>query len=206
MMRTPFCLLFLLAGCSAIQLTDTPIQPPELVKGASLPPIVSFVPRGGMKFDVMILVLKDGTVGSVQLLESSGAPDWDSLASRSIAQWEFNPARREGMPVELWIHQPLRVQLRDPINRTLAGLASATEEEADSLNLLLEHGIAFDTLLRHTAQASGDRSASPGFIDISVFAPRLRDELLKLREGDVSRPIRIGNRFIIYKRLKQEPA
>jgi TonB family protein len=198
--------MFLLAGCSAVQETETLIQPPELVKRASLPPIVSLVPQGGMKFDVMILVLKDGTVGSVKLLESSSDPGWDSLALHSIMKWQFIPARREGMPVELWVRQPLRVQLRDPIIRTLAGLVSATQEEADSLYLLLEHGMNFDTLLRQAGQPSGERSGSPGSIDISVYAPHLRDELLKLREGEASRPLRIGNRFIIYKRLKKEPA
>jgi TonB family protein len=204
--RTALFLLFLLAGCSAIQQTDAPIQPPELVKGAPLPPIVSFVPEGGMRFDVMILVREDGTVGNVTLLQSSRDPDWDSLALHSIMKWEFIPARRDGMPVKLWIHQPLRVQLRDPVFRTLAALASATREEADSLSLLLEHGMTFDTLLRQALHVSGDKSGTTGTVDISVYAPRLRDELLKLREGEVSRPLRVGNRFIIYRRLKKEPA
>jgi parvulin-like peptidyl-prolyl isomerase len=88
----------------------------------------------------------------------------------------------------------------------LAGLVSATREEADSLSLLLEHGMTFDTLLRQALQVSGERSGTIGPVDISLYAPHLRDELLKLREGEVSRPVRIGNRFIIYKRLKKEPA
>ena len=206
MTRTLLFLLSLLAGCSAIQQTDSPIQPPELVKSAPLPPIVAPIPERGMKFDVMILVLKDGTVGNVKLLASSSAPNWDSLALRSIMKWQFIPAQREGVPVELWIRQPLLVQLREPIYRTLAGLVSATQEEADSLYLLLEHGTNFDTLLRQASQVFGERSGSPGSIDISVYAPHLRYELLKLREGETSRPLRVGNRIIIYKRLKREPA
>jgi TonB family protein len=206
MIRTPFFLLFVLAGCSAIQQTDSPIQPPQLVKSASLPPIVSRIPEGGMRLNVMILVLEDGTVGNAKFIESSRDPDWDSLALHSIMEWEFLPARREGMPVKLWVRQPLLVQLRDPIVRMLAGLVSATREEADSLSLLLEHGMTFDTLLRQALQVSGERSGTIGPVDISLYAPHLRDELLKLREGEVSRPVRIGNRFIIYKRLKKEPA
>jgi parvulin-like peptidyl-prolyl isomerase len=39
-----------------------------------------------------------------------------------------------------------------------------------------------------------------------VYAPPLRDELLRLREGEVSRPLRFGDGFILYKRLKKDPA
>src|SRR5664279_794474 len=94
MIRTALFLLFVLSGCSAFQQTDSPIQPPELVKSASLPPIVSLVPEFGMRFDVMILVLEDGSVAGVKLLQSSNNPDWDSLALHSIMKWQFLPARR----------------------------------------------------------------------------------------------------------------
>ena len=206
MNRTVSFLIFLLAGCSAVQQTDTPFQPPQLVKSAPLPPIVSYVPSGGMKFDVTVLVQKDGTVSDVKLTESSGDLNWDSLALHSIMKWQFIPARREGMPVKVWVHQPLLVQLRDPIIRTLAGLVSETMERADSLYQLLEHGVDFDTLLRQSDQVSGERGGSLGAVDISMYAPPLRDELLRLREGEVSRPLRIGDRFVIYKRLKKDPA
>ena len=206
MMRTVVFLTFLLSGCSAMQQTENPIKPPELVRSAQLPLIPSVVPGGGMRFNVEILVRTDGTVGDVKLLESSGDPDWDSLALHSIRKWLFIPARRDGTPVELWVRQPLLVQLRDPIIRTLAALASATEQEADSLYSLVEQGADFDSLLRQAILVPGERGRAPGSVDISVFAPRLRDKLLKLKEGEVSPPLRIGSRFVMYKRLKKEPA
>jgi TonB family protein len=206
MIHTALFLTILLAGCSAIPQTETPIKPPELVKSARLPPILSVVPGEGMRFNVKILVLKDGTVGNVKLLESSGDADWDSLALQSILKWQFIPARWDGVPMEVWVRQPLLVQLRDPIIRVLAGLVSPTQQEADSLYALLEHGSDFDSLLRQAVQVSGERSRSLGAVDISVYAPHLRDELLRLREGEVSRPLRFGNGFILYKRLKKEPA
>jgi parvulin-like peptidyl-prolyl isomerase len=98
------------------------------------------------------------------------------------------------------------VQLRDPIIRILAGLVSATQQEADSLYSLVEHGTDFDSLLRQAVLVSGERRRSLGSVDISMYAPHLRDELLKLREGDVSRPLRFGTGFIMYKRLSKEPA
>jgi protein TonB len=206
MMRTAVFLTILLSGCSAMQQAENPVMPPELVTSAALPLIPSVVPGGGMRFNVEILVRKDGTVGDVKLLQSSGDPDWDSLALRSIRKWLFDPARRDGTPVELWVRQPLLVQLRDPIIRTLAALESATQQEADSLYSLVEHGADFDSLQRQAELVQGERSRSPGSVDISMFAPRLRDKLLKLRDGEVSPPLRIGSRFIMYKRLKKEPA
>jgi parvulin-like peptidyl-prolyl isomerase len=110
------------------------------------------------------------------------------------------------MPVEVWVRQPLLVQLRDPIIRILAALVSATQQEADSLYSLVEHGTDFDSLLKQAVHASGLRSRPLGAVDISVYAPHLRDELLRLSEGEVSRPLRFGNGFILYKRLKKEPA
>lgn len=159
-----------------------------------------------MRFNVKILVLKDGTVGDVKLLESSGDAEWDSLALHSIMKWQFVPARADGRPMDVWVRQPLVVQLRDPIIRVLAGLVSATEHEADSLYSLVEHGMDFDSLLRQAVQVSGERGRALGAVDISVYAPPLRDELLRLREGEVSRPLRFGDGFILYKRLKKEPA
>jgi TonB family protein len=206
MIRTVLFLTILLAGCSAIPQTETPIKPPELVKSARLPPILSVVPGEGMRFNVKILVLKDGTVGDVKLLESSGDAEWDSLALHSIMKWQFVPARADGRPMDVWVRQPLVVQLRDPIIRVLAGLVSATEHEADSLYSLVEHGMDFDSLLRQAVQVSGERGRALGAVDISVYAPPLRDELLRLREGEVSRPLRFGDGFILYKRLKKEPA
>jgi protein TonB len=206
MTRTVLFLMVLFAGCSAIEQTETPVQPPKLTRSAPLPPIVSVVPEAGMKFTVLIHVRRDGTVGDATLLKSSGHPDWDSLALHSILKWEFIPAQREGKPVEVWMRQPLVVQFLDPVMRTLAALVSATQQEADSLEALLDHGTGFDALLRDAVQVRGERSGSLGAVDISFFVPHLRNELLRLGEGDVSRPLRVGNRFIIYKRLKKDPA
>jgi len=206
MVRTALFLAIVLAGCSAVQQTETPLERPELIKSAPLPPVTSIVPGGGMKFEVSILVLKDGSVGDVRLLQSGGDPDWDSLALRTIMKWQFIPARRAGRPADLWIHQPLLVQLRDPVIRNLAELVCDTEQAADSLYSLIENGEDFDSLLRHAGQTRGDFSGLLGTVDISGYAPHLKDRLLKLKEGEVSRPLRLGNRFVIYKRLKKESA
>jgi len=205
-MRILILLVFLLAGCSAIPPSEAPVEVPELVSSTSLPPIPYVVPGDGLKFTVMIHVMSDGTVGEVKVIQSGAEPGWDSLALDSIKKWRFIAGRRDGTPVDVWIRQPLVVQIRNPIFRTLAEIACVNEHEADSLYTLLALGADFDSLLRQAPPEHGDRDAFVGSVDISVYPAYLRNELLRLKEGEISRPVRHGSRFVIYRRLKSEPA
>lgn len=206
MIRSLVLLVFILAGCSAIPPSEAPVEIPELVSSTALPPIPYVVPGDGMKFTVMIHVMSDGTVGEVKVLQSGAEPGWDSLALDSIRKWRFIAGRRDGSPVDVWIRQPLVVQIRNPIFRTLAEIACVNEREADSLYALLVLGADFDSLLRQSPETQGERDAFTGSVDISVYPSLLRNELLRLKEGEISRPVRHGSRFVIYRRLKSEPA
>src|SRR2546427_2142838 len=55
-----------------------------------------------------ILVRSDGSVGQVDLVESSGYPALDEAAVRAAALWRFTPATRDGQPVEAWAVIPIR--------------------------------------------------------------------------------------------------
>jgi len=206
MIRTLIPLAFLIAGCSAIPPAETPVEVPELVSSTSLPPIPSVVPGDGMKFTVMIHVMSDGTVGDVKVLRSGAEPAWDSLALNSIMKWRFIAGRRDGTPVDVWIRQPLVVQIRNPIYRKLAEIVCVSEREADSLYALLVLGTDFDSLLRPSSAPRSERDAYVGSVDISVYPPLQKNALLQLKEGEISRPVRHGSRFVIYRRLKSEPA
>ena len=50
-----------------------------------------------MRFKV--LVEKDGTVGDIELVSSSGYRSLDRAARRAIHRWSFHPATSLGMPV-----------------------------------------------------------------------------------------------------------
>lgn len=206
MIRSLILLVFLLAGCSAIPTSEAPVGIPELVSSTALPPLHCVVPGEGIKFTVMIHVMSDGTVGDVKVLQSAAEPGWDSLALVSIKKWRFIAGRKDGVPADVWIRQPLVVQIRNPIVRSLAEIACVNEREADSLYALLALGTDFDSLLRQPAEMQVDRDDFVGSVDISVYPPFLRNELLRLKEGEVSRPVRHGGRFVIYRRLKSEPS
>lgn len=69
--------------------------------------------RAGLEGTTMlqIKVLADGSVGDVRLERSAGYPDLDNAAIEAIRRWRFEPARRRGEPVDVWILLPIRFTL-----------------------------------------------------------------------------------------------
>ncbi len=49
-----------------------------------------------------LLVYADGSVGSVEVVESSGILVLDQAAVRQASAWKFAPATRDGQPIEAW--------------------------------------------------------------------------------------------------------
>jgi TonB family protein len=196
----PFMMVFLV-GCSAMQLAEIPTEAPELVRMTPLPPINSIIPRGGLKLIVMLLVLKDGSVGEARLVETSGVPEWDSVVLQAIRQWQFAPGRRDGVPADLWIRQPITVKPQEAIMLTLGALVRATLQEADSLHALLETGADFDSLvMRSSRSPSHQEGGFLGAVDIAVFPQHIRNELRRLSQGEFTPPLKMGDRYVIYRR------
>lgn len=70
--------------------------------------------RRGYEGEVLLAVLVsvDGRVVSVEVKESSGHSILDRAAVQAVAAWEFEPARRMGSPVSLWVDIPVRFVLK----------------------------------------------------------------------------------------------
>jgi len=203
MLRIAPVVVVFLIGCGTMQLAEIPIEGPELVRLTPLPPMSSLGPTGGLRLIVMLHVLKDGTVEEARIIGSSGVAEWDSLALQSIRQWQFTPARRNGEPIDIWIRQPIAIKPQEQTILTLAELALPTKREADSLYLLLENGADFDTLVSHSSIAySRQYGGHLGAVDISVYPEHVRRELQKLSQGEFTPPLRVGERYLIYKRYK----
>ncbi len=64
--------------------------------------------RVGLK----ILVRADGSVGGVEVAQSSGRSFLDTAAVREVSQWKFAPATRDGQPIDAWALIPLLFVLR----------------------------------------------------------------------------------------------
>lgn len=70
----------------------------------------------GWEGDVMfeISVLKNGMVGHLELVTSSGYKSLDSAARKAIKRWRFKPATVLGLPVDSQVRVPIKFSLRTP--------------------------------------------------------------------------------------------
>jgi protein TonB len=58
-----------------------------------------------------VRVLPDGSVAEVLVDRSAGHADLDTAAVDAVRRWRFEPARRGGEPVAVWILVPVRFTL-----------------------------------------------------------------------------------------------
>lgn len=57
---------------------------------------------------LFVLVLADGTVGDIKILESSGHKRLDDAATNAVKNWKFNPATENEIPVSQWYTLPYK--------------------------------------------------------------------------------------------------
>lgn len=58
-------------------------------------------------------VLADGKVGNAKIKKSSGCKDLDDSAVEAIRKWLFQPGRRMGVAISMWVDVPIRFTLRE---------------------------------------------------------------------------------------------
>ena len=77
----------------------------------SYPPSAFFA---GIEGEVVLTVdvLASGSVGQVGVLESSGSEVLDKAALETVAKWQFEPARRQGIAIRQRVTIPINFSLR----------------------------------------------------------------------------------------------
>lgn len=79
------------------------------------PDYPSFARRAGLQGQVLleVEVLKDGSVGAINVLRSlsAGPGGLDQAAVDAVRQWEFTPAKSSGQPVAVWARIPIEFSL-----------------------------------------------------------------------------------------------
>jgi TonB family protein len=58
-------------------------------------------------------IYADGKVGNLKLKKSSGFAVLDRSALEAVKAWEFEPGRRMGRPISMWVDVPVKFILRD---------------------------------------------------------------------------------------------
>lgn len=81
----------------------------SLARDGSLPPLQiqltpgQPVPTGRLHTSIELTLLRDGTVERIEMVHSSGIPDFDEYLLRIIRGWRYFPALVDGVPVASWI-------------------------------------------------------------------------------------------------------
>ncbi len=58
-----------------------------------------------------VLILKNGSVGSLELEQSSGFSILDQSALKGVKEWKFYPGQKDGQPTEMWVRIPVTFRL-----------------------------------------------------------------------------------------------
>ncbi len=124
-MKASWALLLAPVMLAACQIEESPGQPGEQVRGFEPPvatnpeppfeyPVALFEQQVEGVVLLRLYVTEAGTIvaDSTRIEESSGFPELDSAALRSVDQLRFAPARRDGSPVATAFLQP--VHFRHP--------------------------------------------------------------------------------------------
>ena len=191
------------AACSSTQQT-TDLTLPELLYQHPLPAFPKPITAPHLRIDLEILVTENGTVRDVRLLNSSGSVAWDSAAATAIRQWKYSPARYREKPVRIWLHQTAIVKFSEPRYLSLAEIMCTTTEEADSAYMLLEQGSDFsEIVLRYSVTSSREKNGALGAVNILIYPEQIKNILAKLETERYTHPVKYGERYVIFKRLKE---
>jgi len=197
-------LSIVLAGCATTQPEATSSRT-ELISMTSLPSISAMYPMSGLKLNVLFHIRADGSIEEVRLMKSSGDPDWDKAAIDSMKLWRFTPFTDNQPTDGHWVRNTIVLQVQAPTILTLSEITASTLEEADSLYGLVQGGSDFDKLYQQIAPGSSEpRGKFLGATDVARYPKHVRDALRTLGINEVTKPLRIGGKFLLFKRYKPD--
>jgi len=91
------------------------VQKPRPLQRRNPPPnYPMFARRKGYQGIVVLEVRIDrkGSVSQVKVFRSSQYPVLDKAAIKAVKNWSFEPGKKEGTPVDMWVTIPIRFRLK----------------------------------------------------------------------------------------------
>ena len=196
---------FLALGCASNQAVDMPDRLPHLVEQEPLPPLPRSMSINHVVFDLRMQVTENGSVANAEILNPSGDPTWDSLALAKMGKWIFSPALRDGKPISMWVTMAAKVRFEEPVFMRLAEIVCPSPTIADSVRALLLGGQDFSTLASgFSVSRSKEEGGNLGRIDICRYRDEVKKVLADLSVNEISVPVAVGDKYIIFKHLSDE--
>jgi TonB family protein len=182
-----------------------PDKLPHLVEQEPFPPLPPALSQGRLQIDLRLQVAEDGTVSKGDILNASGDAAWDSLALTKIKKWRFSPAVYNGKPMAMWINIAARIKFEEPLFMRLSEIVCPSIAIADSVHALLTSGADFGLLATNfSISQSKDQRGDLGQIDICRYRDEVRKVLTDLKVDQVSDPVAVGDRYVIFKRQSED--
>jgi hypothetical protein len=195
--------LGILSGCSSVQ-QITNNHAPVLLVQYPFPAIPASICNSDYLLVADMLILKDGSVSDVKLMNTGVSKEWDAIAVSTIKTWKYSPLKMDDKPTSCWVHQKMKIRIAEPLIFSLAAVLCSTSEQADSVYIYLING-------RNFKEIAKDFSALPvqgdlfelGDVDIYQYPDFIRYKLLNLSEGEYTKPLKFDDSYIIFQRVKK---
>jgi len=201
-MRTSVAVVLMFAGCTFFSETQNPDTLPELVFRTSLPEVPSDWAYSQPKMEVLFEISRTGEVLGARFVNATGYELWEAKALEEMKRWRFSPAHLGQDSVSVWVRLPIAVRFTDQKVIFLAQLICTDRACADSAHQLLILGHPFENIVEKLPGSGlGTYEKYIGETDISAYPRELQNEIKQLKESGYTRPIRIGDSYVIFKRL-----
>ena len=201
-MKIVAAVVVVFAGCAIFSGAQNPDTMPQLIYRTALPLVPMQWANSQPKLEVLFHVSKAGEVLNVRFVDFRGYDDWESQALEQMKQWRFSPARLGTDSIPVWIRVPINIRYTDVKVFYLAQLVCIDQACADSAYKLLLAGHQFESIVSELpSSGKGTYERTIGETDIRVYSSDVQRELVKLKENGFTKPIQIGDSFVIFKRL-----
>jgi parvulin-like peptidyl-prolyl isomerase len=139
-----------------------------------------------------------------KVLTGSGDALWDSLTVISLLTWKFSPAIQDGKPIKLTVRRKFIVMYEKPEIISLAEIQLKDNSLADSVYMALVEGANFFELaLKYSISISSQKKGFLGSVDIKQYSKDISRIISTLDEEEFTKPLKFGEHYIIFKRLKR---
>lgn len=199
-MRTTTGLLLIILLLSACSTTKPDNGYPELVSVTQIPAYPDDIEEVTLR--IAFHVDTDGSVIESHLLNSSGDESWDAALADSIQKWQFNNFSSEE---SFWFTQSIKGIFLKPTLLNMKELAFQDKADADSIHHILRRADFYEVLLQlYDDPDLNVRITKHTNKDIASYTKRVRDQLHSLRLNQHTKPLKVGNEFVIFRRIPED--